>query len=140
MIYINIKYLQNTQICVYLQYNFKQKKMTTKEIAKEIRNTIKGLKGVKLSITTDINNISIALMEANFKATTKEKQYVQLNQWYMGFDENITKEVITLFSIIQEVIDKYHYDMSDYMTDYFNTNFYYNYSVGKWDKNFKQVN
>jgi hypothetical protein len=37
---------------------------------------------------------------------------------------------------INEIIQKYHWDKSEPMTDYFHTNFYYHIGLGKWDKDF----
>ena len=41
---------------------------------------------------------------------------------------------------VEEIINKYHYDNSDSMIDYFDTNFYYYYQIGSWDKDFKILN
>ena len=114
---------------------------TTKEIAAEIRNTFKQLKGVNLSVTCDYMKINVSLMEANFKATTNDKNYIQLgHSYYNQSDERITRETKTVFALVDEIISKYHYNRSDAMIDYFDTNFYYQYNVGRWDRDFKQVN
>lgn len=39
---------------------------STKEIAKEVKEAIKAIKGVKLSVVTDYSRISVRLMEAPF--------------------------------------------------------------------------
>lgn len=108
---------------------------STKDIAKEIRNTIK-IKGVKLSVTKDHNSIYVRLMEAPFEATTDGDNYKQLNQYYYLESDTVTKEAKTIFQLVQEIIDKYHWDDSDSMTDYFSCAFYYNYHIGRWDKDF----
>lgn len=71
-------------------------------------------------------------------------KYCQLNQYTLldGYDKAdgscnggcLTKEA---FEVMQEVVKiayEHHYDNSDAMTDYFDTNFYLHVAIGKWDK------
>ena len=73
------------------------------------------------------------------------KNYHQLNHHFAHeeySDESwnngvfLTKDGHSAVKEINGVIEKYHWDKSDPMTDYFNTNFYYHIGLGKWDKDF----
>ena len=113
-----------------------------KEIAKEIRDTFKQLKNVKLSVTSDCNHIQVDLMKADFNIFIEEKENstyytgYPINHFWYKDNENLTTEVKTLFQLVDEIINKYHWDESDAMTDYFNCAFYYSYGIGKWNKEF----
>jgi hypothetical protein len=129
---------------------------STKEIAKEIKSTIGQLKGVKLSVTSDYNHISVSLMTAPFQPivnneivysgysqrednTKKFDGHYGVNQYTFKENSNLTTDTKIVFALIDEIVKKYHWDKSDSMTDYFNCAFYYDYSVGQWDKPFKQI-
>lgn len=129
---------------------------STKEIAKEIKSTIGQLKGVKLSVTSDYNHISVSLMAAPFQVINNDeivyrgycsreepavafKGHYSVNQHNFKENENLTSDAKIVFALIDEIVKKYHWDKSDSMTDYFNCAFYYDYSVGRWDKPFKQA-
>jgi len=77
----------------------------------------------------------------------QEKKYHQLNQY--GFRDKfdadnwnngvfLTKEGHELLQKVNAIITQYRYDNSDPQTDYFDTNFYYDIHIGKWDKEFEQ--
>src|SRR5699024_7860683 len=51
----------------------------------------------------------------------------------------LVPEAKAMMTDVVELINSYRYDDSDGMIDYFDTNFYYDVSVGKWDKPFKVV-
>lgn len=104
---------------------------STKEIAKEIKNEIQKIKGVKLSVRSDYNSIDVHVMQAPFAVLNGSMDHKQINRYYFNEDDDLTKEGKTLFNLIDEIIKKYHWDKSDLMTDYFNCAFYYHYSVGK---------
>jgi hypothetical protein len=119
----------------------------TKNIGKEIKSEIQKIKGVKLSVKTDYNSINVHLMEAPFEVFTDKfdinmhrRKNLQVNHYYFKEDKNLTKEVKTLFSLIDEIIKKYYWDKSEPMVDYFNCAFYYHYEIGKWDKDFIKTN
>ncbi|HTF18141.1 MAG TPA: hypothetical protein VK658_08725 [Chryseolinea sp.] len=128
---------------------------STKQIAKEIKEAVKSLKGVKVSVTTDYNHISVALISAPFAPVVKNeivhRGYMSydnnakpfdgrygVNQYSFTEDSNLTVEAKGLFEVVETIIKKYHWDKSDSMTDYFNCAFYYDYQVGRWDKPFIQ--
>lgn len=73
------------------------------------------------------------------------KNYHQLNHHFAHeeySDESwnngvfLTKAGHSAVKEINEIIQKYHWDKSDPMTDYFHTNFYYHIGLGKWNKDF----
>lgn len=117
---------------------------TIKKIASEIRLSVKEFKGCKFSITTDINKINVALIAAPFNAAVEENlssyeknnMYFGVNQYYIKDCKKITEPAKVIFNQIHEIIKKYHYDKSDAMIDYFDTNFYYDFQVGRFDKPF----
>jgi len=111
--------------------------MRTKEIAKEIRTTLKELNGVKLSVTSDYNHIQVNIMEAPFNVyINNDMESGSVNHYSYMNSESLTTEAKTVFQLVDEIILKYHWDKSDAMTDYFNCAFYYSYEIGKWDRPF----
>lgn len=114
----------------------------TKQIAKEIKSTLAGIPGLKLSVTSNVHRIDIAIISFNYECLTdasREKGYTTLNQYCFMESERITREAKTVFQLVDEIIKKYHWDKSDSMTDYFNCAFYYGYSVGRFDKPFTKA-
>lgn len=116
--------------------------MTTKEIAKEIREYFKPLRktnNLELSIRTEYNHISVNIMKFNEPLLKDLENLHQrtINQWCIKDNEKLTAAGKTLFGMIMQIINKYHYDRSDSMTDYFDTNFYIHLEVGRYDKDFQ---
>lgn len=118
---------------------------TTKEIAKEIREYFKPMaksNNLKLSVTTEYKRIDIAIISFNEDLISIEDEfyknygYKSVNHYSFRNSDYLTVSARTLFGMINDIIQKYHYDRSDIMTDYFDTNFYYSFSVGKFDKPF----
>jgi hypothetical protein len=105
-----------------------------KEIAKEIREAAKQITGVKVSVTSDYNHISVALLSAPWEAITTNESDIQVNQYYMMEDARMTREAKVFFQIVQDIMMNYYYDDSDSMSDYFDCAFYYDFSIGKWNK------
>jgi len=66
--------------------------------------------------------------------------YYQLrDEWDERYWNNgvfLTPEGHESLKKINEIITGYHWDESDSSVDYFNCNFYYHISLGKWDKDF----
>jgi len=86
-------------------------------------------------------SIHIALVEAPFKVFINDNDggYIQCNQYYLPEDKRITEKAKEVLIKVNDFINSYRYDDSDGMIDYFDTNFYYNLNIGKWDKPFKVV-
>jgi hypothetical protein len=92
----------------------------------------------------------------NFKQYTKEqientqkRGYHQLNNYQLN-DDSYNPEVwnngvfltefgYNLFKKVNEIVQRFHWSESDMQTDYYNCNFFYHLSIGKWDKDFKIV-
>lgn len=119
----------------------------TKEIAKEIRQSIKNDKELaecKWSVKTEYysggSSIHITLMEAPFEAyTDKYKREHEYGCTQHPFEEgNITPQAIKLMNKVRGITRSYLYDNSDMMTDYHCRNFYdWYYIGGGYDKPFK---
>jgi hypothetical protein len=95
----------------------------TSEEVKEIRNEIKAAfpKTFKFSITREhYCKVNVALMaspleiEGNLNRTFKNHK--------------------TIKRIIDSIVNKKNFDLSDSMTDYFHVGFYTHIQVGQWDK------
>ncbi len=119
----------------------------TKEIAKEIRQSIKNDKELaecKWSVKTEYysggSSIHITLTEAPFEAfTDKFKSTHKSGYTQHAFEEGcITPQAIKLMNKVREITRSYLYDNSDLMTDYHCRNFYdWYYIGGGYDKPFK---
>lgn len=113
---------------------------TAKTIRQEIRNAFKGT-GVKVSVRgRDYLSIDAAILEAPFDVLNNGSTYEQLNHFYYEEDDRLTEEGKAVCRKIMQIMRKYHYDKSDAMIDYFDTNFYIHLEVGNWDRPFKRIN
>lgn len=139
---------ESTRSEFYTQHGWKgtnyQIGLGIKEITQKVRCFIKeNFPILKFSVTRDRNSIVVSLMEANFNPFTDEnrlkKGYEQLNHTYLQTENRINDRAKEVFQRIYEYMKSYNYDDSDAMIDYFNSNFYINLHIGKWDKPFKIV-
>ena len=64
------------------------------------------------------------------------KGYMQQWGWYHDAMTDIAREVL---SDVVGLVESYRYNDSDAMIDYFSTNFYTSYHIGKWNKPMKVV-
>lgn len=118
---------------------------TTKEVAEIIRTYLKEAYSdckwsVRCSSASMCTHVSVALMEAPYQVFVDEtKTHIDLNEYYMDKETRLVPEAKAMMTDVVELINSYRYDDSDGMIDYFDTNFYYDVSVGKWDKPFKVV-
>lgn len=111
-----------------------------KGIAKEIRDNLKAVfgKGFKFSVTTDINSIKVKLMSAPYEICMDEEyHYIQTNHYYPENEYRLTKRGRELMKLVYEIALYRHWDKSDPMTDYFNTNYYLSTGVGDWNRPFE---
>ncbi len=76
----------------------------------------------------------------NFKKTTIERKYEQLNHFHVSDDFHLTEEAKSVINQALNIINSYNFDDSDSQIDYFHTNFYTHMSIGKWDKPFQLIN
>ncbi|BCA80311.1 MAG: LPD29 domain-containing protein [Desulfuromonadales bacterium] len=127
--------------------------ISTEEV-KEIRKALKEKfgKDFKFSVQRHHHssvNVSIMASPVDFSDLfksdyDKEHQHVQINHHWT---ENLGEHA-ELFDQIVEIIrtapgkavgGQEWFDKSDSMTDYFHTAFYFNISVGQWDKPYQQI-
>ena len=114
---------------------------STGDVSKILREYVKRVyPDHKFSITTQYysggSDIHVALMTAPYEALKNGKQH-SLNQYYLKEDEALTPAAKRVMLDINRVINSYRMSDCDSMIDYFNVSFYYNLSVGKWNKPFE---
>ena len=111
------------------------------EYAKQIRADLKErFPGLKFSVKSDYNSISISLMQAPKSPFTGEfstAAYRQINHYYIGDSEVLNDYGKEIFKGVNEIVKKYHWNESRPEIDYFSCAFYYSIDVGRWDKPFE---
>ena len=113
-------------------------KYSTKDIAKWIRQTLKEkYPKFKFSVTMESysggSSITVAVMVSPILILRNMKGYDQLNNFYLETDNNLTDEAKKILIDVNKIANKYNYDKSDSMVDYFDVNYYFNLHIGKWD-------
>jgi len=68
-----------------------------------------------------------------------EKGSHGINQYYIKDDYMLNEKGMELFQFVNKLICAYNYDDSDGQIDYFNTNFYYDIGIGRWNKAFTLI-
>lgn len=139
-----------------------------KDIAKMTRDYLKtNYPDCKFSVTKEhTSSINVALMSAPFSPfATPDVTVVSghdaryglddfmkgwanaiargchgVNHYYIDDSKYLTDKAKAMFKDITKFMNGYNYDDSDAMTDYFDTNFYMNLAIGKWDKPFIKTN
>ena len=116
-----------------------EKIYSVKEIAKLVRLELgKAFPKYKFSITSETNMMYISLIKADFHPLIdKNKTHEGVNQYWIDDSKVLNEEGKKLFKFIKETTDRWNWDNSDSMTDYFDVNFYLDLNVGKWDKEFE---
>jgi len=110
------------------------------EKTKEIRNELKVLypskDGWKLSVTNhDYSSLSVSILEAPFELRDDIKRnYEQVNQYCT--EERSNQAAIEVLKKVIEISNKTNYNKSDSMSDYHDVGYYFNLSIGAWDKPF----
>lgn len=122
---------------------------STKDVANIIRTYVKErFSDCKFSVSCSYasmcSSLYVYLMEAPFEALEKSARYYDkghhdINQYHFERDTEMTPKCKAMMKEVLELIKSYHFDDSDSMIDYFDTNFYYTIGIGKWDKPFKVV-
>lgn len=106
--------------------------MTVKDIAKLVREFCKTVyPNCKFSITVDSREIRVCLMECNYNPFI-EGFNGDTDITIYGKSKKLNEKANTMMQIIQDYVNSYNYDNSDAMTDYFDTNFYTHFGIGKW--------
>lgn len=130
---------------VYNEYRWKGRNYNGQhapEIVELIRKWIKETyPKYKFSVTRqDYKSIYIYLIQADFEAFKKEKGVIfhhDVNHYYIDNDDIITDRAKEVMKNIYDFVMSYNFDDSDYMTDYFNTNFYLHLGIGTYKKPYK---
>lgn len=108
-------------------------KLSNKEIGKLIRNFLKQFKGYKFSVSTSYTSIRINL----YQGPTNPFEVDCRNSLNCRSDNNnLTPEYAEIVSKVRDFVESYRFDDSDGRIDYFDTNFYFFFYVGTWDKPF----
>ena len=111
----------------------------TSDLTKLFKQHLKNIyPSMKWSITKlHHSSISVNLMEADFfpfiDITVKEKS---INHYWINDNKELSERGLEVFKTVIDFCNSYNFDDSDSQTDYFHTNFYINFSVGKYDKFF----
>lgn len=128
--------------------------LSTKEITAKIREFVKSVfPDCKFSCTFETFSggraINISLMEAPkevYNTTDKritEEAYIQSAEWYLSpyfrGKATLTGYGKSIIETVNDYIKSYNYNDSDSQIDYFDTNFYSHFDIGKWNKPFKIV-
>jgi hypothetical protein len=145
---------ESTRSEFYTAYGWKGEnfniKLGVKDIAKIIRGYVKEKYPLyKFSITCrDYTKIKVNLMEAPV-SIFREGMWLDhhggiTKHTFRASSERSRSEVfneigVCLFMDIVRLVDSYNYSDSDAMHDYFNTNFYSDVELGRWDKPFAVV-
>lgn len=122
----------------------------TTEQVKNIRTQLKAeFKGIKFSVKKiNYSKVSISILSSEIdffgdciadRSEAVYELYMQVNRH--SIDDNfksVSKKVLKRISEIAH--SQGYYDNSDAMTDYFDTAYYVNISVGSWDKEYKLIN
>ncbi|MCC0665535.1 LPD29 domain-containing protein [Clostridioides sp. ZZV15-6597] len=139
----------STRCEFYTEYGWKGEHysdyLSIKDIAKIIRQYVKEIYPIyKFSITTSdgmCSTINVSLMEApqNIFNEGCEKDYLQISYYNIDRNEKLNEIGKSILSDVYNLLKEYNLDDSDAMIDYFDTNFYMYFNIGKWDKPFKIV-
>lgn len=131
--------------------------LSTTEISKIIKTYCKEMYPTwKFSVTSEYfsggSAISVRVMEAPFDIFNREAikegtcWNIDREEIYLQLHHVTDKQkdyfIESAYVVIKEVYDfmqSYNFDDSDSMIDYFHTNFYSHFDIGKWDKGFKVV-
>ena len=113
------------------------------EIVDIIRSWLKNTyPGCKFSVRkNNYNSIYVNLIKADFEPFKAGSGLVKhsVNHYHIDSDNHLNARGKEVMKNITDFVMSYNYDNSDIMTDYFDTNFYFNLSIGKSDKPFEYV-
>lgn len=105
---------------------------------KKIRNALKEeFPRVKFSVRRRDNALAVSVMKSPL-FDNGENQSIN-HFWLRDIEDTEKREFLTRVDEIIRVTGE-HFDHSDSMTDYFHCAFYYDISVGKYDKSHEKTN
>ena len=115
---------------------------STAEVSKILREYAKRVyPDHKFSITTHTfaggSSIHVALMAAPYEAFADGKKQSSLNQYYLQENTSLTPQAKKVMLDMNRVINSYRRSDCDSMIDYFDVSFYYDLSIGRWNKPFE---
>jgi hypothetical protein len=114
-----------------------------KEIAVKVREYLKEkYPNFKFSVKSDYNHLNIVwvsgniypFIDGNLSDYEKKGLNVTLNRYSIAENIKFTPEAKEILIDVDKYSNQWNWDKSDPMTDYFDINYYFNFSVGKWDK------
>lgn len=112
--------------------------ISTQKVA-EIRSTLKKeFPNIKFSVVCrNHTSVSVSILKAPYDFrpdSLKDEKYLSVNShWFQNHGykhQQILKRII-------DIANEGNYDNSDIMTDYFDVGWYFDLSIGKWDKPFE---
>lgn len=119
----------------------------TKEETAEIRNNLKkAYPEIKFSVRMrHHSNVDVTILESPYNFELNGKEYRGVNHYHIDnsggvdYDGNTIKPHthLDILKGILAIISANHWDKSEIMTDYFNCAFYYDLSIGAWEKPYK---
>ena len=110
--------------------------LSTKDIASVIRKFVKNeFPGCKFSVTSSSTKICVNMVSAKEYPFTEEG-ITRSNFTYGNAASLLTDEYYKKFYALKDFIDSYRFSDSDSMMDYYDTNFYYEISIGNYSKEF----
>ena len=111
--------------------------ISTEEV-KKVRDAIKAeFPNYKWSITqSNHSSLNISLLSADFEVNFGDHNNSCMPVNHYHLDRFYEEKVVSVFKKVEELMKKNapYFDESDSMTDYFNCAYYYDFSIGKWDK------
>jgi len=102
------------------------KHLNVKEVAKLVRNDLKDpvFEGLKFSVRIDRfaggQSLDVTVMDAPADFVVENPNYDRNDHRSSRYSDN----AVALLKVVERVVNKYNYDDSNGMIDYFSTNFY----------------
>jgi RecA/RadA recombinase len=111
-------------------------KIVNQKIREDLKEQFPNL---SFSVKKDNQTIYISLLAGNIQpfapsSEAEKKGYIQVNKNYIDDDQSLSQEGKSAMKGVKEISQKYNYDNSDPVTDYFDVNFYLRLSIGSYDK------
>jgi hypothetical protein len=143
-------YLSSKEICKLIREQLKRRFPTSKfSVSKE---DYAGGRKIYIALMSTyfnpfVNEINVdnepdeyrKQQKLNHFNSVKEKMSTGVNQYNIEDDYILTQQAKNLMKDVINTVQSFNYDDSDSMIDYFDTNFYTSFSIGKWDKPFTQT-
>ena len=113
---------------------------TKKKVAPEIQKVLAQY-GVKGSISVDNHSSLVVTLksgEIDFKADTVGSTHYQVNTYWID-DHYVGKARCFLNRLVKAMKGDIWFDKSDAMVDYFNTAYYIDINIGRWNKEYEVI-